>query len=218
MTRSAFEEWERALCHYFLSVSGDDASPIRSFEVTAATLAACRSGHVDDADAVRSFRAALHLDDIYSAVEHGCYRRLDEIGLPGCFSYLALTLFVDSLIGEEAENDGAFRAKLSSFLGIDRSFSNLTGVAQMWRDLSRWLDAHAAKYGSYRRLVLPDPGAWTHIGYTARLSFPSRRDKNSHAALLTGQSAPLEQSCGLCRQIQKRSRKPKCLAGPQAGV
>jgi hypothetical protein len=175
MTRSSFERWERALCRYFLSTAGDDASPIRSFEVTAATLANCRPG---EGDAVRSFQAALQLDDVCSAVEHGRYRRLDEIELPGCFSYLALTLFVDSLMDEEAGDDGAFRAKLSSFLRIDRSFSNLTGVAQMWRDLSRWLDARAAKDGTYRRLVLPHPGAWTHIGYTARLSFPSRRDKS----------------------------------------
>jgi hypothetical protein len=93
MTRSAFEEWERALCRHFLSASGDDASPIRSFEVTAATLAACRPG---DVDAEGSFRAALGLDEVCAAVEHGRYRRLDEIGLPGCFSYLALTLFVDT--------------------------------------------------------------------------------------------------------------------------
>lgn len=175
---TAFEEWERALCHYFLSVTGDDASPIRSFEVTPATLAACRSGrHLDD-DAVRSFRAALDVDDVCAAVEHGQYRRLDEIGLPGCFSYLALTLFVDSVIDEGAGDEGAFRAKLSSFLGVDRAFSNLTGVARMWRELRRWLEARVADGEPYRRLVLPDPGAWTHIGYTAYLAFPSRRDKS----------------------------------------
>ena len=183
MTRSAFEEWERALCRYFLSATGDDAGPIRSFEVTPATLAACRPGRqVDDADAVRSFRAALHPDDVCSAVEHGRYRQLDEIGLPGCFSYSALTLFVDSedgLIGDETEHDGAFRAKLANFLGVDRAFSNLTGVAQMWRELRRWLEARVASGEPYRRLILPDhPRAWTHIGYTAYLSFPSRRDKS----------------------------------------
>src|SRR5437868_449824 len=44
MTRLAFEQWELALSRHFLSAAGEDASPIRSFEVTAATLSACRLG------------------------------------------------------------------------------------------------------------------------------------------------------------------------------
>ena len=48
----------------------------------------------------------------------------------------------------------------------------------MWLNLQGWLEARSARDGSYRRLVLPDPGGWTQIGYTARLSFPSRRDKS----------------------------------------
>ena len=178
MNRSAFVEWERALCRHFLSAEGGNAGPIKSFEVTAATLSASRPEFADRHAAVASFRNSMRLDDICSAVEHGVYRSLKEIGLPGCFTYLALTLYVDSLMEEDAGNDGAFRAKLASFLHADRAFSNLTGVAQMWVDLNRWLAASAAKDGLYRRLVLPDPGGWTHIGYTARLSFPSRRDKS----------------------------------------
>jgi hypothetical protein len=211
---AAFEEWERALCHHFLLASGDDVSPIRSFEVTPATLAVCRpTRQMDDADAVRSFRAAFRLNDICSAVEHGRYRRLDEIGLPGCFSYLALTLFVDSLMSEEAGDDGAFRAKLSSFLGVERAFSNLAGVAQMWRDLSRWLEFRAAKDGSYRRLVLPDQGAWTHIGYTARLSFPSRLDKSLMARFLRDNPNLLSSPRTFITRFRNEAANPKMSTG-----
>ena len=101
MSRSAFEEWERALCRYFLSATGDDAGPIRSFEVTPATLAACQPGQfADDNNAVASFRNAMRFYDLCVAVEHGVYRHLDEAGLPGCFTYLALTLYVDSMMEE----------------------------------------------------------------------------------------------------------------------
>jgi hypothetical protein len=175
---SEFENWERALCNQFLAASDGDASPIRSIEITRYTLAASREGqYTDPAEAVRAFRAAMDINDVCSAVEHGHYRRLDRVGLPGCFSYLALTLYVDSLIEDDAEGVGAFRSKLAGFLRVDRAFSNLSGVADMWRDLATWLDAKIKKGESFRRLVLPDPGSWTHIGHTARLSFPSRRDK-----------------------------------------
>jgi hypothetical protein len=119
----------------------------------------------------------MDLERIYAALEHGRYQRLDSAGLPGCFTYLALTLFVDSLIEDGLVTLGAFRSKLSGFLDVDRSFSNLTGIAEMWRELKSWLDEKAAKGEPFRRLLLPDPGSMTHIGYTARLSFPSRRDK-----------------------------------------
>jgi hypothetical protein len=217
MTRSAFEEWERALCRYFLSAAGDDAGPIRSFEVTPATLADCRPGrHVDDADAVRSFRAALHPDEVCSAMEHGRYRRLDEIGLPGCFSYLALTLFVDSedsLIGDATEHDGAFRAKLANFLGVNRAFSNLTGVAQMWRELRRWLEARAANGEPYGRLILPDPGAWTHIGYTAYLSFPSRRDKSLMRRFLDDNPDQTLSAAAFLSKFRNEAASPKASLG-----
>jgi hypothetical protein len=189
VSQSEFEKWERALCNHFLAVLDGDASPIRSIEITRYTLVASRQGEFSDTEeAVCAFREALDIDDVCSAVEHGRYRRLDRIGLPGCFSYLALTLFVDSLIDDDAERVGAFRAKLAGFLRVDRAFSNLTGVAEMWRSLAHWLDARVDNGGNYRRLVLPDPGSWTHIGYTARLSFPSRRDKALLRAFLLNSS------------------------------
>lgn len=53
----------------------------------------------------------------------------------------------------------------------------------MWRDLQAWLDARS--HEGYRVLELPPiPETWTHIGYTLRLSFPSRRDRRMMTAFL----------------------------------
>jgi hypothetical protein len=209
MSRSVFMEWERALCRRFLSAEGDDAGPIRSFELTPATLSASRPGlFLDDNSAVASFRNAMRFEDICSAVEHAEYRRLDEEGLPGCFTYLALTLYVDSLMEEDAGNEGAFRAKLASFLDADRSFSNLSGIAKMWVELQSWLEARAGKDGSYRQLVLPNAGGWKQIGYTARLSFPSRRDKGFLRRFLQKYRDPLASPAAFIANFRNEVASP----------
>lgn len=175
---TTFVDWERAFCDLFLVAPEGDTNPIRSIEVTPAKVV--EAIHGDPAlseEAVASFRAALDVNKVCAALEQGTYQAFPTLGLPGCFSYLALTLLVDSLIDEERELNGAFRSKLASFLKINRSFANLTGIAAMWLDLKVWLDKRADSGEPYRRLLLPDPGSWSHIGYTVRLSFPSRRDK-----------------------------------------
>lgn len=173
-----FVEWEKALCRHFLEARGD-ATEIRALEITPATLAeAVASGtSVAPDEARRQFLSAFDdRDRVFEALEHGRYVRLDELGLPGCFTFLALTLLVDSLIGDNVV-ETQFRPKLAEVLGVERSFSNLSGVAAMWGDLDRWLRREIKKGRPFRALRLPDPGGWTHIGYSARLSFPSRRDR-----------------------------------------
>lgn len=95
----------------------------------------------------------------------------------GCFAYLALTIFVDSqLNGDDADGSSEFRPKLAAFLGVDRSFSKLSGVASMWKSLRDWLARQAKSGKPFRKLILPDDDGWVQIGYSLRLSFPSRRD------------------------------------------
>jgi hypothetical protein len=62
-------------------------------------------------------------------------------------------------------------------LGVDRSFTDLRGIATAWRELVAWLDRRVHDGAPFRRLILPEiPVTWTHIGYTRYLSFPTRRD------------------------------------------
>jgi hypothetical protein len=78
--------------------------------------------------------------------------------------------------GDGAHGSDEFRPKLAAFLGVDRSFSKLSGVASMWRSLHDWLARQAKAGKPLRKLVLPDEDGWVQIGYSLRLSFPSRRD------------------------------------------
>ena len=173
---STFDDWEQALCRRFLMSETGDAVPVRSFEITPSTLASAIGPNdvADREEVTAAFRNVFELGSTFAALEHGNYARLTRVGLPGCFCYLALTLLVDALLDEEIVELGAFRAKLRSFLGVERSFSNLGGVARMWSDLQTWLDAAVAQGRPFRALELPPiPPTWTHIGYTLRLSFPS---------------------------------------------
>lgn len=188
-------EWERSLCRRFLEAIDGDLTPIRSFEVTKATLAeSCGGDPIDDAEsALEAFHESFDSDRTVAALEHGVYRSMAHEGLPGCFGYLALTLLIDSLMDEEVVELGDFRAKLRQFLSSDRSFSNLSGVATMWRELKRWLDDRVSRGEPFRPLELPSiPPSWTHIGYTLRLSFPSRRDRRLMSQFLDDHANVIE--------------------------
>lgn len=176
----SIDAWELTLVRYFLAVGpSGDASDIRALEVTSTTLAiACGMDprHKDQAE--DAFRSALLRDQHYlwGALQHGS-SRLPSKDAPNCFAPLAMTLLIDSLLDGDGYDTNQFRAKLASWLDVNRKFNNLAGVKLMWEELADWLDAQALAGRPFRRLVLPEhPPNWKHIGYTRRLSFPNRAD------------------------------------------
>ena len=172
-------DWEEALTRRFLTASGEDVGPIRSFDISPETLALAAGADASaSVQAVASFKKALLSGKwaLYSALEDGNYNRTLVPECPGCFAYLALTIFVDSQLDGTDADGSEFRPKLAAFLGVNRSFSNLSGVATMWRSLRDWLARQAKAGKSFRKLFLPNDDGWVQIGYSLRLSFPSRRD------------------------------------------
>lgn len=171
-------EWEGALTRRFLTSAGEGVGPIRSFDVSPETLAIAAGAEPSAGDeAVSSFKRALLAERsaLYWALEDGYFNKKLAPDCPGCFAYLALTIFVDSQRDGDSASD-QFRPKLAAFLGVNRSFSKLSGIAIMWRALRAWLARQAKSGGAFRKLVLPDEDGWVQIGHTLRLSFPSRRD------------------------------------------
>ncbi|HBR46702.1 MAG TPA: hypothetical protein DEA80_17595 [Afipia sp.] len=177
---TGLSDWEEALTRRFLTAAGEGVGPIRSFDISPETLAiavgadTAAAGH-----AVVAFKNALLANKfaLYAALENGAFNRKLAADCPGCFAYLALTIFVDSQIdGDDSDGSEQFRPKLAAFLGGDRGFSKLSGVAIMWRSLREWLARQVKAGKPFRKLVLPDDDGWVQIGYSVRLSFPSRRD------------------------------------------
>ncbi|MCJ2105398.1 hypothetical protein MKK70_08400 [Methylobacterium sp. E-041] len=183
-------EWERALTRHFLMVgTGGDASPIRSFEVSDETIA--QAGGFTGGDAIEramaSFtRHVVQAGGLPDALRQGLHPKMDAWELPGCFAYLVLTLYVASLHGNgDEDRNGDFRHKLRRFLGSDRTFMELPGVAGMWASLQRWLARRRQDDGSYRELVFPEvPRNWVHIGITLKFAFPTKTDVTLMASFL----------------------------------
>jgi len=176
---STFDEWEKKLVDFFLVIDQDgDASPIRAFEVTPHMLAeACGAPHGSESSAEEAFRLMLSRDPLLMDSLRSGSQRFEKLDVPNCFSYLVFTLLIDSLLDGNTTQGGEFRHKLLVWLGVNNAtVSNLRGVAMMWQSLVHWLDVRIRAGDPFRRLILPDPGYWSHIGYTRRLSFPSRFD------------------------------------------
>ncbi|MEH2539211.1 MULTISPECIES: hypothetical protein [unclassified Bradyrhizobium] len=178
---TTYLEWETVLTRHFLSIGEGDASPLRSFEVTDFTLTDALGLEYDFRErVVEAFRAmfAEREASLVAALQHAEYRRYSGDEIPGCFAYLALTMLVEGMIDPDASGH-EFRPKLASFLKLDRTFSNLAGINRMWLELEKWLNVRARKGLPFRALELPPVEEWRkQIGYSVRLSFPSRKDKS----------------------------------------
>lgn len=175
---TTLHDWERTLSAALLRADEGDNDPIRSFEVTPETLALhCGLGPEHAGDAEAAFKKALRSDPHLNwCLQHGTWKAHGK-DQPNCLAMLALSLLVDSLLDGVYEHKSQYRAKLSEWLGAERSFMDLRGIATMWKELVAWLDGRIAEGAPFRRLILPEiPVTWTHIGYTRYLSFPTRRD------------------------------------------
>ncbi|WP_442579093.1 hypothetical protein ACSBOB_26795 [Mesorhizobium sp. ASY16-5R] len=175
---TTLHDWERTLTWALLRADDGDSDAIRSFEITPETLAHyCGLGSEYSNAAEAAFKHALRTDPHLTwCLQHGTYK-MHGPEQPNCLAMLALSLLVDSLLDGVYEDKGQYRAKLSEWLNIDRSFMDLRGIATMWRELVAWLDGRIASGAPFRKLILPEiPVTWTHIGYTRYLSFPTKRD------------------------------------------
>lgn len=175
---TTLHEWERTLSRALLRANAGDSDAIRSFEITSETLALhCGLGPEHAEEVENAFRTALRADrHLTWCLQHGSYRSPGK-EQPNCLAMLALTLFIDSLFDGAYETNGQYRTKLREWLGVKDKFSDLRGIATMWKELVSWLEKRVAAGAPYRRLILPEiPKTWTHIGYTRYLSFPTKRD------------------------------------------
>lgn len=196
-------DWESLLTRALLHADKSNADPIRSFEITPETLAIhCGLGPEHAAGAEEAFRKALNADPyLLWCLKNRTYPA-PTVDVPNCMAMLALSLLVDSLLDGKYADQGQYRAKLAQWLGIDRSFMNLIGIATMWEELVEWLDERIAAGAPFRRLILPTPPrSWTNIGYTRYLSFPTKRDIALLRKLVERQPKAAEDASTLVRLL-----------------
>jgi hypothetical protein len=111
------------------------------------------------------------------------------------YAQLHLTVLAASA-DESLQDEGNFRIRLAQMLGLEpKDYVSSGCLPALWKNAQRWSILRADGMGDTRRLILPDPGNETIIGFSKRLAFPGFHDQNRLAELFTrtgiDASAPL---------------------------
>jgi len=173
-------QWSEVLLdHYFRRSEGNDDEPVSSLVVVGEELARAAGDPSADPDEVE---AALIEKVIRGAREKGLWAHARDRVRMAKPDYLA-HLVVGCLAATDLEHqdDNRYIERLANLTGPARGDLNLEEIPKLWASLVDWLSENADQY---RQLVLPDPGGWTRIGYTVKLSFPSRSDQRALGRLL----------------------------------
>ena len=202
------QQWNDCLyAHYFILGDGNVQSPVTTLPVNGdelATATGCDRRNAEEARSAfvvcltnglegRSFATdAMHKFNIWK-------RRPD--GVPLCLSHLLLTCMVVNDLAEDLRDVGDFRKRLTAILGGGRH-ENLSALRLLWEHFAAWTSSQELlKKSRTQRLILPEiphAGRFSHIGYSIRLSVPSRRDQEALRNLLIS-----ENSYGQELEVQK---------------
>lgn len=203
MSEGDWKEWdvfcwnEKLFLHYF-SVH-DDESPVTSLCVTAEELRRVAGESEMDADSVQlaffnKLNKSLGAEKNGTAFENRMNQSSHHPGpetkcrIPSKFVFLVASCLAANQVLEDEENLTTnstikdFRDVLAKLLDVvEVAISK--HLAHAWEDIADFLDSEPLLFPEtggvirLRKLVLPDPGNETHIGYSKRLVFPSRRDQ-----------------------------------------
>lgn len=195
-----YQDWNDALVNAIFLDPTKRNLPIKRITASERMLAMLAHAPPEESRAVK--RSFLHSfgNDPYS-VRHrfeGMVGRgaLDVTQMPWFFASLYATLLAGTA-DELTAHEGNFRERfaiLFSHLG-NAPRPNFGNLPMLWRQLKRWADHRAERLQDCRRLLLPDPGYETIIGYSKRLAFPGYRDESRLAHLLS-QGASQRRSFG----------------------
>lgn len=189
---SPWEHWStetwgyRLLEHFFVRKPGGDQNPVSCLSATAEELARVAGEPPDRAEAVRDSFVRTVVDD--ASAEAGVLDRgfdgwspIDPETEPPVMAPLFLTCLAASEILNSQCGEDEFIAPLQDLCG--GRAGNLENLPLLWQRFQEWLCA-SPNPSRFRDLVLPDPGSWRRVGYSVKLAFPSRHDRQELVRLL----------------------------------
>lgn len=201
------KEWAECLQDHYLRTDGPSGNtPLDSLDATPSELrTAAGLEDLSDEEILSAFMAIFSRDtvkkvlgtEVSKYVGSHVYHR---------FHFLVLTCVV-SATTTEAGDSGNFRERLGVLLDDGNGQEQqVQGVNSLWRSLARWIDSEISKGEPFRRIVLPEPGNMTQIGYAVRLAYPSRNDRSQLKSVLKRlPERALENRYALFQQLSRES-------------
>jgi len=107
--------------------------------------------------------------------------------VPPFLCHLLFTCMVANDLAEEVQHTGNFRTRLALLLR-EGTNHGLERLRPLWELFAEWLELHQKEAPGFRTLVLPHIPNFGHlsiIGYSLRLSFPSRHDQLILSSVMT---------------------------------
>jgi hypothetical protein len=185
--RMEAEDWNRVLLEAVFSADRGSGS-VRIIRATDSFLAAAVSEPASTGSAIRkqfvdSLRCARRSARNFFDFDVQMRRWEAAPGPPPFFAQLYFSLLVASAT-EATHDEGDFRRRFCSMLGLPRGDYVDRGLAELWRELELWTKKESLSGRPVRALALPDPGHETIIGYSKRLAFPGFSDFGRLARVL----------------------------------
>jgi hypothetical protein len=196
-TRWTLRDWNDALVK---AVFHDDARldiPIRTIQTTSQFFSSLTPQSTTSGETLKE--AFIRL---YSGKEASAYRayfnpdlyfgwKYESKSAP-FFGHLFLSLLV-AAADEDTYDEGNFRQRFSTLLNVPPGQVYFgPGLAELWRRLEKWSHTNWESGKNCRRLILPDPGNETIIGFPKRLAFPTYRDQTRLAGAMASNNLDAE--------------------------
>lgn len=178
-SRMEAEEWNRVLLQAVFSADRGSGS-VRIIRATDSFLAAAVSEPASTGSVIRerfvdSLRSARRSARNFFDFDVQMRRWEAAPGPPPFFVQLYFSLLVASAT-EATHDEGDFRRRFCSMLGLPPGDYINRGLADLWRELERWTQEQNRAGRPIRPLTLPEPGFEKIIGYSKRLAFPGFSD------------------------------------------
>jgi hypothetical protein len=186
------DDWNNALIrHFFSAPDGGKPEPLVRLWITPEELRLASATTDCSPQEVRGLfidavRRAVGTRTLGLAAEKKAIRwRCADSRVPPFLSFLIFTCMVANDAAKELHSVGDFRKRLSELLGSETH--GLERLRPLWQLLAVWLSIPHTPGVSHRPLKLPDiPKSGYHsiIGYSIRLSVPTRHDRDRLTRLL----------------------------------